>query len=126
LLEVGDVDQDVSTPDEIDGAAGDGKRFGGAADELDLILQRSAYGRRGKLDVPRDRINAGDAESKALGELNRVHPFPATDVDGNRAGGKIEGVDELVQKFRSARLQALVERRPEVVLDPRIDVVELV
>ena len=38
LLEVGDVDEDVSTPDEIDGAAFDGKRFGGAEDELDLML----------------------------------------------------------------------------------------
>lgn len=91
LAQVGDVHEDVAAPDEVNGSVLERQCLGGSEPEADtasyLRLECGEGGQLGvrELDVARKRVEAGDGEMKALGQLERVLPFAATNVDGHRS-----------------------------------------
>src|SRR5205085_9812547 len=107
-LEVGDVDQDVATPDEVGALVLQRERLGGPADEANPVLS-----------LGRERIDPDDGEAEPLREAVRVPAVAAPDVDDERAFWQTEPLDELVEQLGAPRPQALVERGAERLLDPR-------
>ena len=121
--------EDVPAPDEVNGFVLERHRFGSTGHETDTASHlRVELGDGGKfgareLDMARDGVEAGYGELKALGQLERVLPFAATNVDGKRSGQQSHVLDEVVEQLRSSRVQARVERGLERFFDPRVRVV---
>jgi hypothetical protein len=109
-LEVGDVQQDVATPDEVGGPIFDRQRLRATENEADVPR---------RLDVGRARVDPDDGEAQALGEAVGVPAVAAPDVEDERTLGQLHAFDQLVEQLGAPRLQALLERGLECCLDPR-------
>jgi hypothetical protein len=85
------VDEHIPAPDEVDAGIVDGESFGSREREAHTVLQRSVSADRrreplvGELDMTLDRVEPGNGEPEALGQLQCVVAFAASEVDGCRA-----------------------------------------
>jgi hypothetical protein len=71
------------------------------------------------------RVDPGDADSEPLVQGERVAAFAASHVQRDRARRQAHPSDQVEQLAWSARVQALIQRGREFLLDLRVNVIGL-
>lgn len=107
------MDQHVAAPDQV-GRPRPGRdvcRCPGLKDQAAL-----AGGRAGDLDVPAHRVDPGDVESEPPVQRQRLPALAAAHVERDRAWRQAQAGDEIKQKVRAARVQALIQCGREFLL----------
>jgi hypothetical protein len=110
-----DEAQDIAAPDQVSRCAGDRQVLGGADLEADGVAWFRVCAR--DPHAPRDRIDTGDPQAEAPGELDSLLALAASDVDHDRPGREPHARDVFVQGSGACRRQGLVQRLIELRLD---------
>ena len=120
--QIGDMDQDVTAPDQVRRARADRDVLGRADLEERPVL---AGGGPRHLDMPAHRVDAGDHEAEPPVQGHGLPALAASHVEGYGTRCQAEAGDEIVEQVRAARVQALVEGSREFLLDLRVGLIGL-
>jgi hypothetical protein len=109
-LQLGNLLDDVTAPDEIEVIVREGELLHRPLDDLDPVGEpRDRNGGRRPLDVELDRIDTDTGRVVRRDESNQMRRVPAAGVEDHRVWLQVGGGD-LVERVGPARIEAAVEQ----------------